>query len=274
MFARAMTREAARSREVVPESTITRRILGMRVDATTYDRATERVLRWAEEGSSRYVCIANVHMVMEAYDDDDLQQLVNRADLVTSDGMPLVWGLKAMGVPEAERVCGPLLTPAVMERAARDGVPIGLYGGANERALRRLIDALYARFPTLKIAFAAVPPYRPLTPEEDEALIGKIVESGARILFVGLGCPKQEFWMAEHRGRVPCVMLGVGAAFSFLSGDKPIAPAWMQRNGLEWLFRLLTEPGRLWRRYVRQNPRVLVLFLFQLLGWRRYPSVG
>ncbi|MEJ5171570.1 MAG: WecB/TagA/CpsF family glycosyltransferase, partial [Fimbriimonadales bacterium] len=181
MFARAMTREAARSREVVPESTITRRILGMRVDATTYDRATERVLRWAEEGSSRYVCIANVHMVMEAYDDDDLQQLVNRADLVTSDGMPLVWGLKAMGVPEAERVCGPLLTPAVMERAARDGVPIGLYGGANERALRRLIDALYARFPTLKIAFAAVPPYRPLTPEEDEALIGKIVESGARI---------------------------------------------------------------------------------------------
>jgi N-acetylglucosaminyldiphosphoundecaprenol N-acetyl-beta-D-mannosaminyltransferase len=148
--------------------------------------------------------------------------------------------------------------PAVCAEAAARGVPIGVYGGSPD-VIERLPRRLAERFPGLRIAFAASPPYRALTPQEDAAMVDAIRESGARILFVGLGCPKQERWMAVHRARLSCAMVGVGAAFDFLAGAKRQAPRWLQRMGLEWLFRLASEPRRLWRRYAIHNPRFVWL---------------
>ncbi len=241
----------------------------MRVDATSLEDATNRALAWSKAGESRYVCVANVHMVMEAYDAPDFRRIVNTANLVTPDGMPLVWMLRRLGFPEQERVAGPDLTLRICEAASQEGVPVGFYGGTPE-VLESLVTNLKRKYPTLKIAYAYSPPFRPLTPEEDTQVVEEINSSGTRILFVGLGCPKQERWMAAHKGRVQAVMIGVGAAFDFHAGRLPQAPAWMQRAGLEWLFRLLTEPRRLWRRYARHNPRFVILALMQLLGLRKF----
>lgn len=243
-------------------------ILGCRVDATSYEQATAQILQWARDGESRYVCVANVHMVMETQDDPSFKVLVNQADLVTPDGMPLVWMLRRMGYPHQERVYGPELTLRLVEAAAQQGIPVGFYGSTAE-VLKRLIITLQECYPALWVAYAFSPPFRPLTPEEDADIVAEINASGARLLFIGLGCPKQERWMAGHKGWVRAVMLGVGAAFDFLAGTKPQAPRWMQRAGLEWLFRLLTEPRRLWRRYLVNNSVFVMLVLAQALGLRR-----
>jgi N-acetylglucosaminyldiphosphoundecaprenol N-acetyl-beta-D-mannosaminyltransferase len=237
----------------------------MRVDATSYGDASKHVVRWAHEQRSAYVCVASVHMVMEAFDSPTFQQLVNEADLITPDGRPLVWALKSLGARSASQVRGTDLTAYVAERAARENVPIGLYGGTSE-SLEAFVRILKARFPELQVVCQIAPPFRPLTPEEDRAVTQEILASGVRILFVGIGCPKQEVWMAEHKGQIPAVMLGVGAAFDFLTGRVRQAPRWMQVAGLEWLFRVLMEPRRLWKRYAKHNPRFAGLFLLQLLG--------
>jgi N-acetylglucosaminyldiphosphoundecaprenol N-acetyl-beta-D-mannosaminyltransferase len=239
----------------------------MRVDATGYADAAGRVTGWAREGQSRYVCCASVNNVMEAFDSVEFRQIMNTADLVTPDGMPLVWGLRQLGARGASRVYGPDLTALLLEAAARDGLPVGFYG-ADEDTLPPLVANVRRRFPSLRIAYAFSPPFRALTPDEDDRVVQEIDSSGTRILFVGLSTPKQERWMAAHRGRLRTVMLGVGAAFDFLAGTKPQAPRWMQRAGLEWMFRLLTEPRRLGPRYFRHNPRFVTLFAMQLLGLR------
>jgi N-acetylglucosaminyldiphosphoundecaprenol N-acetyl-beta-D-mannosaminyltransferase len=241
-----------------------RRILGMRVDGLRTSVAADAILQLAEAGAGGMVCVATVHMVMEAFDAPDFQRSVNAADLVTPDGVPLVWALRGRGLRETRRVYGPTLMRLVCRRAEERGLPIGLYGGSPE-VLARLRERLIARHPMLRVAFAASPPFRPETEEEDASTVQAIEASGARILFVGLGCPKQERWMAAHRQALPCVMLGVGAAFDFLAGSKRQAPGWLQRAGLEWLFRLASEPRRLWRRYLIQNPR----FLFHLARQRK-----
>jgi N-acetylglucosaminyldiphosphoundecaprenol N-acetyl-beta-D-mannosaminyltransferase len=239
----------------------------MRVDATTYADAVSRMLQWSRERRGRYVCVATVHMVMEAYDDRRFQRIVNQADLVTPDGMPLVWGLRLLGVPAATRVYGPDLMPALCQEAARQGVPVGFYGGTPE-VLERMVAELRRRWPALTIGYCWSPPFRPLTAAEDAEVIARINESGVRVLFVGLGCPKQERWMSEHRERLGLVMAGVGAAFDFLAGTKQQAPRLLQRAGLEWCFRLATEPRRLWWRYLYHNPRYLALFARQLIAGR------
>lgn len=248
-----------------------RYLLGMRVDATSYPDATRRVLEWARRRDSRYVCVATAHMVMEAYDSPEFRRVVNQADLVTPDGMPLVWGLRLLGVRHATRVYGPDLTPCLLAVAAEERIPVGFYGG-TPAVLARLRAALALRFPDLRVAFCKSPPFRAPTSEEDRFDVDEINRSEARILFVGLGCPKQERWMAEHVGRVQAVMVGVGAAFDFLARVKPQAPRWMQKLGLEWFFRLCTEPRRLWRRYLKHGPRFVGLFGLQLLAWRRFPN--
>lgn len=239
-----------------------RRIISVRVDATSYSDATERIRVWAEAGGSRYVCVCNVHMVMEAYDDPDFAAIVNGADLVTPDGMPLVWALRKCGVKKASRVYGPELVPRLLEMAERTGLPVGFHGGTPE-----VLDALTAevsmRFPELRLVYACSPPFGPVTDREGE--LEDIRRSGARILFVALGCPKQERWMGERAGEVPGVMVGVGAAFDFLAGNKPQAPRFVQAAGLEWAFRMATEPRRLWRRYAVHNPRFVALLARQLL---------
>lgn len=245
-----------------------RTVLGMRVDATSYGDGARRVVGWAAERRGRYVCVANVHMTMEAHDDPGFRGLVNDADLVTPDGMPLVWVLRRLGVADATRVYGPTLTLHVCDLAAREGVPVGFYGGRPE-AIERLVPHLRSRFPALRVAFAESPPFRPLTADEDAAVVSRIVGSGARILFVGLGCPKQERWMAAHRGQLPLVQLGVGAAFDFHAGLVRQAPPALQRAGLEWAFRLAMEPRRLAGRYLRHNPRFVWNVAGELLRARR-----
>ena len=244
-----------------------RTILGVRVDATSYRGATELVMNWAQKGEARYVCVASVHGVIEAQDDASFREILNGADLVTPDGMPLVWALRLLGIEEATRVYGPNLTLHVSKAAAENGVPLALYGGTPE-SLQQFRSFLEERFPGIRVVCQIAPPFRPLTPEEDDAYTEQIVASGAQIVFVGIGCPKQERWMVAHQNRIPGVMLGIGAAFDFHSGRVRQAPGWMQDAGLEWLFRLLAEPKRLWKRYRRIVPRFLTLFSIQLLRQR------
>lgn len=250
-----------------------RYVLGMRVDATNYDTATGLILGWASRGETRCVCEAPIHMVMECYDSPDFRRCINDADLVTAGGMPVVWVMRLLGARRQPRVYGPELTLRVCEAAARANVPVGFFGGTAEVA-RDLVHNLEKRYPGLPVVFSYAPPFGPIPRQEDEAVCARIAASGCRILFVGLGCPKQERWMDEHRGRIRAVMLGVGAAFDFISGHKPQAPGWLQAMGGEWLFRLATEPRRLWRRYAYHNPRFVALAGWQLLrGWLRGPAV-
>jgi N-acetylglucosaminyldiphosphoundecaprenol N-acetyl-beta-D-mannosaminyltransferase len=225
-------------------------------------------MKWSRLNESRYACIANVHMLMECYDSEPFQNIVNQADLVTPDGMPLVWMMRMKGIRHQERVYGPTLMLRLLEAAAGQGIPVGFYGG-QPRVLESLVARMRACYAGLNVTFALSPPFSEMSSKEDEELVQKINQSGPRILFVGLGCPKQEIWMARHRERIQAVMLGVGAAFDFHAGVKPQAPAWLQRIGLEWSFRLLSEPRRLWRRYLYHNPRFVLLALADLLGLLR-----
>lgn len=239
-------------------------IVGMRVDATSYDDASDRILSWAKRGESRMVCAASVNNVMEACDDPDFLDVMNRSDLTTADGMPLVWGLKLLGVENPTRTYGPTLTQVLLERAEEAEVPVGFYGGSPD-VLEDLLKIARHRWPHLEIAYAHSPPFRALTEDEMQREVDRINASGARLLFVGIGTPKQDRWMESNRGKVQAVMLGVGAAFDFIAGVKKQAPSRMQRLGLEWLFRLATEPRRLWRRYLVRNPRFIFLFAGQLI---------
>jgi len=206
-------------------------------------------------------------MIMEAYDSASFQRTVNDACLVVPDGRPLVWALRALGVGNASQVRAAVLMTLVSERAAQEDMPIAFYGGTDEQ-LEELVRVLRARQPGVRVVCKIAPPFRPLTQEEDETVTQQIVSSGARILFVGIGCPKQERWMSSHKGRIPAVMLGVGASFDFLAGRVRQAPRWMQVAGVEWAFRLIMEPRRLWKRYAKHNPRFVVLLFAQLLRSR------
>lgn len=239
-------------------------ILKSRVDTTSYKEVTKQILNWAMTGESRYICVANVHMIMEAFDDTQFQAIMNGADLVTPDGMPLVWGMRLLGIYDQQRVYGPTLTLQVCEYAANAVIPIGLYGGTEE-SLSAFEIFLKQHYPGISIVCSVAPPFRQLTNAEDAEYTRMIVKSGARILFVGIGCPKQEKWMAAHKDIIPAVMIGVGAAFDFHSGRIRQSPALLQRLGLEWLFRFFMEPRRLWKRYLKHNPRFLVLFIIQII---------
>ncbi|MEO0532744.1 MAG: WecB/TagA/CpsF family glycosyltransferase [Cyanobacteria bacterium P01_A01_bin.123] len=241
-----------------------RNILGSRVDGTSYRDACDRIQSFAESSQSSYVIAANVHVVMTAYWDLLYRAIVNQAMLVTPDGMPLVWGLRWLGIKGQTRVYGPDLMLAWCGRATQYQIPIYLYGG-SQVTLDKLVAELLQRFPGLPIVGTYSPPFRDLSPAEESADIDSIHQSGARIVFVGLGCPKQELWMSRQQGKLKAVMIGVGAAFAFHSGETSQAPRWMMRLGCEWLYRFSQEPKRLWQRYLINNPAFLVLFAGQLL---------
>ena len=240
-------------------------ILGVNIAVSSYDEVVEKCTAWAQIGESHSVFFANVHMLMEAHDKATFRDKINTADMVNPDGMPLVWALRLLGHRDARRVYGPDATEALLRAAERSQIPIGFYGG-SDATLARLLCEVEKQYPGIRIVFTMSPPFRSLSAEEDEHIVKQIADSGARWLFVGLGCPKQEAWIISHRDRVPAVMLGVGAAFDFLAGSKPQAPRWMMRNGLEWVFRLLAEPRRLAGRYLKHNPRFVVLFLLQWMS--------
>jgi len=240
------------------------KILGSSISTTSYSAATAQILTWARAGESRSVYAANVHMVMEAYDHADFRTAVNGADLVTPDGMPLVWALRRKGVNGQSRVYGPTLMLEVLRAAECEGIAVGFLGSTAE--IRQAMLARFAvEFPRLRVCPLPEMPFGAQSAEDDAALTTQIEAAGARILFVALGCPAQERWIAAHRGRIHAVMLGVGAAFAFHAGAVRQAPGWMQRLGLEWLFRLTQEPGRLWKRYLKHNPRFLILEGIELI---------
>jgi len=239
-------------------------ILGTRVTVTSYDDACDRLGEWIAAASGGYVVAANVHVVMTGVWQRDFQAVVNGARLVTADGMPLVWGLRLLGFANVQRVYGPALMLALCDRAVSEGWRIFLYGSTPE-VLQRLQSNLETRFPGVKIVGSYAPPFRPLSAAEEAADRQRILASGADIVFVSLGCPKQERWMARQVAFLPAVLVGVGAAFSFHSGMVAQAPPWLMSLGLEWLFRLVQEPRRLWKRYLINNPAFIVLFSGQLL---------
>lgn len=253
------------------------RILTTSVLPIGADEAASLIASWAEDGVGRAVCAANVHMVMEAWDDPAFAAMLNSADLVVCDGRPLVWACRLEGVRDVCHARGYDLVAAVCGRAARRRLRVGLYGG-QPHVVQRARERLLAQHPGLAIVYCWSPPYRDLTAAEHDAVMASIAEAGVQILLVGLGCPKQEKWMVARRDELSCVALGVGAVFDMLAGTLRVAPRWMQVVGLEWLFRLLVEPRRLWRRYARHNGRFLVLLALRqarrLRLWRGRSPLG
>ncbi len=241
----------------------TGQVLDATIDAISWGEALDRLLGWAHSHESRYVTICNVHVVVSASRDAAYRTIINNSDMATPDGAPVAWMLRRQGFNEQVRISGPDLMWALCERAASEDLPVVFYG-STEATLALLEQRLRAAFPDLRVTMES-PPFRTLTAEEDAAAVDKINTSGAGIVFVGLGCPKQERWMAEHRGKINAVMVGVGAAFDFHAGTVQRAPAWMRDNGLEWLHRLASEPGRLWKRYLVTNTLFIVGAARQLL---------
>jgi N-acetylglucosaminyldiphosphoundecaprenol N-acetyl-beta-D-mannosaminyltransferase len=234
----------------------------------------ERVMTWIDgtvaAAGRAYLCVAAVHTVMACQEDPELRDAVLGADFTVPDGQPLVWALNALGHTLPDRVYGPELMERACARAARTGQRFYLYGGRNHGALAELVRTLRLRHPGLKIVGGHCPPFRPLSDEEEDAIADEINRSGADVVWVGIGVPKQEKWMARMRGRLEApVLIGVGAAFDFHAGLVPQAPEPLQRLGLEWAFRLVQEPRRLWRRYLRYNPRFVAGFLRQYVGHLR-----
>jgi N-acetylglucosaminyldiphosphoundecaprenol N-acetyl-beta-D-mannosaminyltransferase len=245
-------------------------ILGVGVSAINMALALETVERWIAKQESHYVCITGVHGVMESQRDVQLRRIHNVAGMVTPDGMPLVWLSRLKGFRHVDRVYGPDFMLECCELSVTRGYRHFLYGGGDgvaELLSRRLSE----RFPGLAIVGSYTPPFRPLTKEEDDEVVRRINEADPDFVWVGLSTPKQERWMHEHIGRLRApVIVGVGAAFDFHAGVKQQAPRWMQRSGLEWFFRLITEPRRLWRRYLVNNPSFVWCVLRQALDARRY----
>jgi N-acetylglucosaminyldiphosphoundecaprenol N-acetyl-beta-D-mannosaminyltransferase len=260
---RAMDGPQRSDSEAAASAPASARVLGARIHALDWPTTLETIAHWAARRQSRCVCICNVHSVVTASRQADFGAVIARADLATPDGAPVAWMLRRLGFAGQQRINGPDLMRRYCAAAAARGDSIFLYGG-TEQTLERLQRALLSEQPTLRIAGICSPPFRALSPAEDDAIVERINASGAGVVWVGLGCPKQELWMDAHRGRVHAVMVGVGAAFQYLSGDTPRAPVWMQHTGLEWLHRLASEPRRLWRRYTFTNSYFIVGALGQL----------
>lgn len=243
-------------------------VLGSPIDVVTPLQAIASISAWAQARESRCVCICNVHSVVTAGHDARFGSAIAGADLATPDGAPVAWMLRRLGAAGQGRVSGPDLMWDYCEHAQAEGQSIFLLGSTPD-TLRRLAERLRARWPALHIAGTCSPPFRSLSADEDEVIVKQINRSGAGTVWVSLGCPKQELWMSEHRGRVRAVMIGVGAAFDFHGGTVTRAPRWMQSRGLEWLHRLASDPGRLWRRYLFTNTAFVFGAARQLAVQRR-----
>lgn len=245
-------------------------VLGVGISAINIPIALDLLSHWIEQRQQVYVCVRDVHGVMLCQRDPHLRQIHDNADLVTPDGMPIVWMSRFHGLNWVDRVYGPDLMRLFTHYSVQRGYRHYFYGG-NPGVPEELAERLQRQSPGLQIAGLYSPPFRPLTPVEDEAIVQAINAACPDIVWVGLSTPKQELWIWEHRERLEApILIGVGAAFDFLSGRKRQAPYWMQRRGLEWVFRLVTEPRRLWKRYLINNPLFIVLVIQQILGHRYY----
>jgi N-acetylglucosaminyldiphosphoundecaprenol N-acetyl-beta-D-mannosaminyltransferase len=243
-------------------------IVGTELAVTDYERAMDWMDDVVRRRARMSVTAAAVHLVMVAREDPETRRAVDAA-LAVPDGVPLVWALRALGHRAATRVYGPDLMARYCARSARTGTTMFLYGGRSDEALAQLTQALLRRYPGLRIVGGWSPPFRELTEAEREEIAARINATGADVVWVGTGQPKQEKWMAQMRDRLDApILAAVGAAFDFHAGIVPQAPAWMQRSGLEWAYRLAREPRRLWRRYARYNPRFVAAFARQYAAHR------
>ena len=252
-------------------------VLGVGISAINLPTAVATIWRWIATGARRYVCVTGVHGVIESQSDPALKQIHNDAGMVTPDGMPMVWLSKLHGHSRVDRVYGPDLMLEVLRASAREGSagPRHYFYGGGAGVAELLRERMVRRFPGLQVVGICCPPFRKLTPEEDRRIVADINASGADIVWVGLSTPRQEYWMSAHLGKLKAsVLIGVGAAFDFHAGLKPQAPRWMQRSGLEWLFRLASEPRRLWKRYLRNNPLFAWYLLLQSLHLKNFAATG
>ncbi|MBB1286135.1 WecB/TagA/CpsF family glycosyltransferase [Flavisolibacter sp. BT320] len=240
-------------------------LLNFPLSLGSYSSFIEDIIASARLKQSRYTCVANVHMLIEAYRNPSFAELIQKADRVAPDGMPLVWGLRLVYGIKQERVAGMDLLPDLLQRLEDEEISPFIYGGSPEM-LQRTKDYFIQKFPSLKLAGLYSPPFRSLTPEEECAVVNMINESGAGVVFVVLGCPKQEKWMAAMRGRVTATMIGIGGALPVLIGIQRRAPKWMQRLGLEWFYRLMQEPKRLFKRYALTNSAFIYLLMRECIS--------
>jgi N-acetylglucosaminyldiphosphoundecaprenol N-acetyl-beta-D-mannosaminyltransferase len=246
------------------------RVLDIPLALTDYEEMLEWMAAMIASRRPAYLCACNVHTVMASREDGELRAALLASSLNVPDGQPLVWALNALGHPLTSRVYGPELMTRACAQAAEEGHRFYLYGGRNQGALVQLALNLRQRHPGVKIVGGYSPPHRELTEEERAAVATEINRSHADVVWVGIGVPKQEKWMAEMRARLEApVLIGVGAAFDFHAGLVPQAPNWIQESGLEWAYRLAHEPRRLWKRYLRYNPLFLGAFARQLSERRR-----
>lgn len=244
-------------------------ILGVGVSAINMTQAIATIEEWIAQRQSKYICVTPVHAVMDCYHDPSLKPIFNNSGLTTPDGMPVVWLLRLYGHKEVDRVYGPDLMRTVCQRSTEANYRHFFYGGA-EGVPEKLAQTLGRLYPGLNVVGTYSPPFRALTPAEDQEVIDRINRTQPDIVWVGLGSPKQERWMAAHVQKIEgATLIGVGAAFDFLTNRKPQAPRWLQRSGLEWVFRLLCEPRRLAYRYLVNNPLFVWLMLTQTLKFRR-----
>jgi N-acetylglucosaminyldiphosphoundecaprenol N-acetyl-beta-D-mannosaminyltransferase len=249
----------------------TRSILGVPVALVDYSQAMDVMDGLVSSGGRGYVCAAPVHALMVAQDDPETLAALRGSTLVVPDGMPLVWAANLLGESLDDRVYGPELMRRYSDRCAAEGHRVWLYGGRDQGTLVQLTDTLRRRHPGIRIVGGYSPPFRPLTGAEEDDLLRQIDEARPDVLWVGIGVPKQEKWMARMRDRLDVpVMCGVGAAFDFHAGRVPMAPRWMQDHGLEWLYRAAQEPRRLVPRYLSTNPRFVASFARQYLAERRH----
>jgi N-acetylglucosaminyldiphosphoundecaprenol N-acetyl-beta-D-mannosaminyltransferase len=239
-------------------------IYGVLLDQIDWESCLARILKWAANRESRLVCLCNVHSLVTASHEDLFRQALRDADLVTPDGEPVAWAMRKQGASDQQRINGPDLMWRYCAQSPESSQAVFFYGSA-EATLAKLRARLESEFPRLKIVGMYSPPFRPLTEEEDLVVTEQINASGAGVVFVSLGCPKQERWMAEHRGKIKAVMIGVGAAFDYHAKTIKRAPLWMQNLGLEWLYRLSIEPRRLWKRYLITNTVFIVKVALPLM---------
>lgn len=244
-----------------------RPVLGVAVDLISWRDAVDRILGWAAAGESRVVCLCNVHSLVTGRNDHAHRKALREADMVAPDGAPVAWMLRRLDVRRQERISGPDLMWRCCANAANRGIGIYLYG-ASQPVLLALEQRLSSSFPGLNIAGSYSPPFRSLSAEEDDLIVRRITESGAKLVWVGLGCPKQEAWMQAHKDKLGSVLIGVGAAFDFHSGTVKRAPAWMQNSGLEWFHRLAQDPVRLAHRYFVSNAVFMFSAVVELLSSR------
>jgi N-acetylglucosaminyldiphosphoundecaprenol N-acetyl-beta-D-mannosaminyltransferase len=242
----------------------TQSVIGFPISAMSFNEQVNTIIQWAEVRMSRMVCVANVHMLMEGHWNAKFAQVLLKADLLTPDGMPLVWIARLMKGQSQDRVAGMELMQALARQAQAKKVSLFLLGAKPEMLLQ-IRQRLAQEFPGLQVTGMLSPPFRPLSEEEEAAIANEINASGAGLVFVSLGCPKQECWMGKHRGQVKAVMVGLGGAFSVYAGEKQWAPELIRRYGLEWCYRLMQEPRRLWKRYASTIPPFVWLAFKQVV---------